>query len=86
MADEHGLVVKVSIRDIFEEQVAQGKVLQTIAESLPTTAKRFEEVDAKIHDHEVRMRTLERRVWQSIGAFGLLAAVMPWVVSLVRVT
>jgi len=83
MTNEKDTVVRVSIRDIFEEQVAQGKVLQTIAESLPTTAKRFEEVEAKIHDHEVRVRGLERRMWQSIGAFGIIVAVMPWVKDLV---
>ena len=67
--------VKVSMRDIYLEVQRQGKMLEKIANSLPDT-------EDTISDHEERLRKLEQRMWQSIGAFGLLAAAMPWLVRL----
>jgi hypothetical protein len=65
--------VKVSMRDIYLEVQRQGKLLEKIASSLPTQ-------ESKVEDHETRIRKLEMRMWQSVGAFGLLAAAMPWLV------
>jgi CRISPR/Cas system CSM-associated protein Csm2 small subunit len=67
--------VRVSMRDIYLEVQRQGKMLEKIANSLPDT-------EDTISDHEERIRKLEQRMWQSIGAFGLLAAAMPWLVRL----
>lgn len=67
--------VRVSMRDIYLEVQRQGKMLEKIANSLPDT-------EDTISDHEERLRKLEQRMWQSIGAFGLLAAAMPWLVRL----
>jgi hypothetical protein len=63
------------MRDIYLEVQRQGKLLEKIASSLPTQ-------ESKVEDHEARIRKLEMRMWQSVGAFGLLAAAMPWVVRL----
>jgi hypothetical protein len=63
------------MRDIYLEVQRQGKMLEKIANSLPDT-------EDTISDHEERIRKLEQRMWQSIGAFGLLAAAMPWLVRL----
>ena len=51
-------------------------LLEKLANVLPGT-------EEKLDDHEKRIRALERRMWQAIGGFGLVAAVMPWIVSLV---
>ena len=67
--------VKVSMRDIYLEVQRQGRLLEKVANSLPDT-------EDTISDHEARIRRLEMRMWQSIGAFGLLAAAMPWLVRL----
>jgi CRISPR/Cas system CSM-associated protein Csm2 small subunit len=76
MTDElETATVKVSMRDIYLEVQRQGKMLEKIANSLPDT-------EDTISDHEERIRKLEQRMWQSIGAFGLLAAAMPWLVRL----
>ena len=76
MTDElETATVKVSMRDIYLEVQRQGKMLEKIANSLPDT-------EDTISDHETRIRKLEQRMWQSIGAFGLLAAAMPWLVRL----
>jgi len=69
--EEHSdlATVKVSMRDIYLEVQRQGKVLEKIANSLPDS-------EHKIEDHEVRIRRLEMRMWQAIGMFGFLAAVI----------
>ena len=61
--------VKVSMRDIYLEVQRQGKLLEQIASSLPTQ-------ESKVEDHEVRIRKLEMRMWQAIGGFGFLAAIV----------
>lgn len=68
--------VKVSMRDIYLEVQRQGRLLQKIADALPDT-------EHKIDDHEQRIRKLEMRMGWAVGGFGLVAAVMPWVVSFI---
>lgn len=68
--------VKVSMRDIYLEVQRQGRLLQKIADALPDT-------EDKIDDHEARIRKLEMRMGWAVGGFGLVAAVMPWVVSFI---
>lgn len=68
--------VKVSMRDIYLEVQRQGRLLQKIADALPDT-------ESKIDDHEARIRKLEMRMGWAVGGFGLVAAVMPWVVSFI---
>jgi hypothetical protein len=61
--------VKVSMREIYLEQQKQGRLLEKIANSLP-------DQESKVEDHEVRIRKLEMRMWQAIGGFGFLAAIV----------
>ena len=76
MTDEHPETagVKVSMRDIYLEVQRQGKLLEQIASSLPTQ-------ESKVEDHEVRIRRLEQRMWQAIGVFGFLAAIISPIVA-----
>ena len=71
MSDEHMETagVKVSMRDIYNEVQRQGRLLEKIANALPDS-------EDKIEDHEVRIRKLEMRMWQAIGGFGFLAAIV----------
>ena len=70
MTDEHdNSTVRVSMRDIYLEVQRQGKLLEQIANSLPDS-------DDKLADHEIRLRKLEMRMWQAIGGFGFLAAIV----------
>lgn len=66
--EEHG-AVRVSMRDIYAEVQRQGRLLEKIANALPDS-------EDKIEDHEARIRKLEMRMWQAIGGFGFLAAVV----------
>ena len=71
MSDENNDTtgVRVSMRDIYAEVQRQGKLLEKIANSLPDS-------EDKIEDHELRIRKLEMRMWQAIGGFGFLAAIV----------
>jgi uncharacterized protein YeeX (DUF496 family) len=77
MSDENleTATVKVSMRDIYLEVQRQGRLLEKIANSLPDS-------EAKIDDHEIRIRRLEQRMWQAIGVFGFLAAVISPLVAI----
>jgi len=68
--------VRVSMREIYAEVQKQGRLLEKIANSLPDS-------EDKIDDHEVRLRKLETRMGWAVGGFGLVAAVMPWIVGLI---
>ena len=75
MTDEHETgAVSVSMRDIYSEVQHQGKLLEKIANALPDS-------EDKIDDHESRIRKLEMRMGWAVGGFGLVAAVMPWIVG-----
>lgn len=74
--DTREVGVKVSMRDIYAEVQRQGRLLEKIANSLPDS-------EDKIDDHEQRIRKLEMRMGWAVGGFGLIAAVMPWIVSLI---
>tara|TARA_R110002153_G_scaffold3605_5_gene17280 strand:- start:1842 stop:2078 length:237 start_codon:yes stop_codon:yes gene_type:complete len=68
--------VRVSMKDIYTEVQRQGRLLEQVVSSLPDS-------EEKIEDHENRIRALERRMWQAIGGFGLVAALAPFLVRLV---
>lgn len=67
--DQDSGAVRVSMRDIYAEVQRQGKLLEKIANSLP-------DQESKVEDHENRIRKLEQRMWQVIGIFGFLAAIV----------
>lgn len=68
--------VRVSMRDIYVEVQRQGRLLEKIANSLPDS-------EEKIDDHEIRIRKLETRMGWAVGGFGLIAAIIPFLVKLV---
>jgi hypothetical protein len=77
MTEEHleTASVKVSMRDIYLETQRLARLVERIANSLPDS-------EQKIDDHEIRIRALERRMWQVIGIFGFLAAVISPLVAI----
>ena len=61
--------VRITTRDLYNELVRQGKILQRLADSLPDT-------DTKVDDHEVRLRKLEQKAGWIFGALGLMGALL----------
>ena len=74
--DTESNTVRVSMRDIYAEVQRQGKLLEKVANSLPDS-------EHKIEDHEVRIRKLEMRMWQAIGGFGFLAAIVSPLIAVI---
>lgn len=69
MTESTGNGVRVSMRDIYHEVQRQGRVLEKIANALP-------DAEAKLSDHEQRLRKLETRVGWVFGGLGLLSALL----------
>ena len=69
MTDSNTSGVRVSMRDIYLEVQRQGRVLEKIANALP-------DAEAKLSDHEQRLRKLETRVGWIFGGLGLLSALL----------
>ena len=74
MSDETD-TVRITMRDIYREQQEMKSLLEKLANSLPST-------EDMLSDHETRLRKLEMRVGWAVGGFGLVAAVMPFLVRL----
>jgi hypothetical protein len=81
MSDEKETVVRVSIRDIFEVQQEQGKVLLRIDSRGERSDQKIADLEAIIATQDARIRVLENYRWQSIGAFGVILVVAGWVVT-----
>jgi hypothetical protein len=81
MSDEKETVVRVSIRDIFEVQQEQGKVLLRIDSRGERSDQKIADLEAVIATQDARIRVLENYRWQSIGAFGVILVVAGWVVT-----
>jgi hypothetical protein len=64
------------MRDIYLQVQKIQSMLEKLSAELPDSQE-------KIDDHEQRIRKLEMRMGWAVGGFGLMAAVMPWIVGLV---
>jgi hypothetical protein len=69
MTEQNGATVRITTRDIYHEVQRQGRVLEKIANALP-------DAEAKLTDHEQRIRKLEQRVGWVFGGLGLLSALV----------
>lgn len=70
MSEEtNGNGVRITTRELYNELIRQGKILQRLADSLPDT-------DEKVDDHEGRLRKLETRMGWIWGGLGLLGALL----------
>lgn len=69
MTEQTGASVRITTRDIYLEVQRQGRVLEKIANALP-------DAEAKLSDHEQRIRKLEQRVGWVFGGLGLLSALL----------
>ena len=72
--DTDTVAVRVSMRDIYLQVQKIQSMLEKLSAELPDS-------QAKIDDHEARIRKLEMRMGWAVGGFGLVAAVMPWIVG-----
>ena len=74
MSDEEP-TARVTLNKVFEEVRALTVTVNDLAGKLPAHTRA---TDQKLADHERRLRALETRMWAAVGAFGLIAAVSPY--------
>ena len=77
---------KITMTAIYNELRNIAQTVNSLNERLPNhiseTEKDVSEVRADLADHERRLRTIESRIWITIGGFGLLAAASPYLSNL----
>lgn len=70
MNDDNGTNgVRITTRELYNELIRVAKLVERLADSLPDT-------DAKVEDHEARIRKLEQKAGWVFGALGLLGAIV----------
>lgn len=70
MSDDNGTNgVRITTRELYNELIRVAKLVERLADSLPDT-------DAKVDDHEARIRKLEQKAGWVFGALGLLGAIV----------
>lgn len=70
MSDDNGTNgVRITTRELYNELIRVAKLVERLADSLPDT-------DAKVEDHEARIRKLEQKAGWVFGALGLLGAIV----------
>jgi hypothetical protein len=55
--------VRITIKQVWETQLDQGKALNDISGKLDRLLDSHERVDERVSDHEIRLRMLEQKVW-----------------------
>ena len=74
--DTESIGLRITLRDVYREQQEMKSLLEKLANSLPSQ-------DGKLTDHEIRLRKLEMRVGWTVGSFGLLAVLAPFLTRLI---
>lgn len=69
MAEEVEPAVRITLKDVWTEQRDMKEQLMRLVDQLPDHIK---DTNARLDDHETRMRQLERRVWGAIGGGSLI--------------
>lgn len=77
---------RVTLRQVYQEQQEMKELLQKVASSLPTVARRLDEherdTNELLKDHEIRLRNIEQKVWKLFGAIALIAGAAPFLARL----
>lgn len=75
-------VVNITLREVWESQQEQGKLLHQMHSDLKRSLDSHDRVRDMVDDHEDRIRSIERRVWQASGAAALIGATLGTLVNL----
>jgi hypothetical protein len=73
---------RITLTKVYEELRELKDTVGTLVVLLPAhtqaTDDKLAEHQKKLADQEIRIRTLETRNWQMVGAFGSLAVIAPF--------
>jgi ElaB/YqjD/DUF883 family membrane-anchored ribosome-binding protein len=74
-------VVVITIKDVYDTMVAQGKVLESVHSRLDKVTMKHESHDQWFDDHEQRLRDLEKFRWQAAGIASVVGSIVGVIVS-----
>ena len=85
MTDESS--TRITMKELYIQVQKIQSMLERLGNQLPGISEKLDDlekdVNVRLTDHEVRIRRIETNMWKMFGALGLVAAVVPWVSSLV---
>ena len=85
MTDESS--TRITMKELYIQVQKIQSMLERLSSQLPGISEKLDDleqdVNEKMSDHEHRIRRIETNMWKMFGALGLVAAVVPWVISLV---
>lgn len=85
MTDESS--TRITMKELYIQVQKIQSMLERLGNQLPGIAEKLDDlekdVNVRLTDHEQRIRRIETSMWKLFGALGLIAAVVPWIISLV---
>ena len=85
MTDESS--TRITMKELYIQVQKIQSMLERLGNQLPGIADKLDDlerdVNVRLTDHETRIRRIETNMWKAFGALGLIAAVVPWIISLV---
>lgn len=85
MTDESS--TRITMKELYIQVQKIQSMLERLGNQLPGISEKLDDlekdVNVRLTDHETRLRRVETNMWKLFGALGLVAAVVPWVISLV---
>ena len=85
MTDESS--TPITMKELYIQVQKIQSMLERLGNQLPGISEKLDDlekdVNVRLTDHETRLRRVETNMWKLFGGLGLVAAVVPWVISLV---
>lgn len=85
MTDESS--TRITMKELYIQVQKIQSMLERLGNQLPGISEKLDDlekdVNVRLTDHETRLRRVETNMWKLFGALGLVAAVVPWVISLI---
>ena len=78
---------RITMKELYIQVQKIHLMLERLGNQLPGISDKLDDLDRDVNerltDHEHRIRRIETNMWKMFGALGLVAAVVPWAISLV---
>lgn len=79
---------RITMKELYIQVQKIQSMLERLGNQLPGISEKLDDlekdVNVRLSDHEQRIRRVETNMWKLFGGLGLVAAVVPWVISLVN--
>lgn len=78
---------RITMKELYIQVQKIQSMLERLGNQLPGISEKLDDlekdVNVRLTDHETRLRRVETNMWKLFGGLGLVAAVVPWIISLV---